>query len=76
MKDLAAFEMLEEAACDSSFCSSSSKVRDLIGGNPAHGLPSPIPRAPEGQPKSLTSTPIVNNGGTRMSSQKCPYIVK
>ena len=30
MEDLAMFEMLEEAACDSSFCSSSSTVKKLI----------------------------------------------
>jgi hypothetical protein len=30
LEDLKTFEMLEEAACDSSFCSSSSTVKRLI----------------------------------------------
>ena len=50
MEDLATFEMLEEAACDSSFCSSSSTVKKLIEN--VNGMPSPIP-------KSHTSTPKV-----------------
>jgi len=42
--------MLEEAACDSSFCSSSSKVKQLIGRNKKEtmatmAMPSPIPKA-------------------------------
>ncbi|XP_059090439.1 centromere protein J-like [Tigriopus californicus] len=40
LEELAAFEALEEAACDSSFCSSSSKVQNLIGN--VSSLPSPI----------------------------------
>ncbi len=43
--------MLEEAACDSSFCSSSSKVKHIIGDMAA--MPSPIPK-----PKNSTSTPV------------------
>ena len=40
LEELAAFEMLEEAADDSSFCSSSSRVKNLI--TPADVMPSPI----------------------------------
>ncbi len=54
LKDLATFEMLEEAACDSSFCSSSSKVRDITG-EEATGLPSPIAKPPK-----KASTPLQN----------------
>ena len=50
LEDLAAFEMLEEAADDSSFCSSSSRVKELIADTV---LPSPILKT-----KSVTSTPI------------------
>ena len=43
LEELAAFEMLEEAADDSSFCSSSSKVKHLITSTDA--MPSPIAKA-------------------------------
>ena len=66
LEDLAAFEMLEEAACDSSFCSSSSKVKKIIRSN-ANGattsngggsMPSPICKPPANP--SVTSTPIAS----------------
>lgn len=51
LEDLATFEMLEEAACDSSFCSSSSKVKTLM-----ENIQMPKPKlATNG--KSVTSTP-------------------
>jgi hypothetical protein len=50
-EDLRAFELLEEAACDSSFCSTSSTVKKLIENV---SMPSPIPKRSESQ----TSTPI------------------
>ena len=50
MEDLAAFEMLEEVAADSSFCSQSSKVKEII----SRTSMSPISRA-----FSATSTPIL-----------------
>ena len=40
-EDLRAFELLEEAALDSSFCSNSSTVKKLMEGQV---LPSPIPK--------------------------------
>jgi len=39
LEDLAMFEMLEEAACDSSFCSSSSTVKKLIQGSSTSKMP-------------------------------------
>lgn len=82
LEDLAAFEMLEEAACDSSFSSSSSKVKHLMGkpgranaSTNANVLPSPIvPPA-----KSATSTPIapgktVPRQGHLMRGRYCFYI--
>ena len=54
LRDLEAFEMLEEAACDSSFCSTSSKVKSIISKASSNGniMPSPISKLP-----SATSTP-------------------
>ncbi len=60
LQDLAAFEMLEEAACDSSFCSSSSKVKDITGEEPT-GLPSPIPKVAKRVHHSAASTPLQKN---------------
>lgn len=72
LEDLAAFEMLEEAACDSSFCSSSSQVKHLISsnGNQVHptanngsktnGFSPSVMPSPICKPNapSVTSTPI------------------
>ena len=52
IEDLAAFEMLEEVAADSSFCSQSSKVKEII----SRTSMSPISRA-----FSATSTPIMSH---------------
>ena len=49
-EDLKAFELLEEAACDSSFRSDSSTVKKLIENV---SMPSPIPN----RSQSHTSTP-------------------
>ena len=49
-EDLRAFELLEEAAQDSSFCSTSSTVKKLME---KVAMPSPIPKRVE----SHTSTP-------------------
>ena len=45
LEELAAFEMLEEAADDSSFCSSSSKVKNLITSASTDAMPSPIAKS-------------------------------
>lgn len=58
LEDLRAFEMLEEAACDSSFCSTSSTVKRLIQNA---NMPSPIVKS------SLTSTP---NAKAKCSSER------
>ncbi len=63
MQALKAFEMLEEAACDSSFCSSSSKVKGIITGKSSSsssiGMPSPIAKVSKtAKAQSATSTPI------------------
>ncbi len=78
--DLATFEALEEAACDSSFCSTSSKVKHLIAEN--YSIPSPIAK-PRGSSSSsspaaaVSSTPIVAGGATKSrvtpkSEGSCP----
>ena len=52
-EDLRAFELLEEAAQDSSFCSTSSTVKKLMENV---SMPSPI-RGPPPNPETHTSTP-------------------
>ena len=58
MEDLAMFEMLEEAAADSSFCSSSSAVKKIIG----HKMAAASAGGPG--PKT-TSTPKTEEGRIR-----------
>lgn len=65
LEDLKTFEMLEEAACDSSFCSSSSDVKRLIQN--VHHMPSPIPK-PSISIESLTSTPLTKRSPDPVST--------
>ena len=79
-EDLRAFELLEEAAQDSSFCSSSSTVKKIINNSPPminnstlsanqnSAMPSPIPKRSESQ----TSTPKVE----RLKSNQKQKLVK
>ena len=78
LEDLAAFEALEEIACDSSFCSSSSKVKNLIdhSGSIAdkHVLPSPITKPRSFSQKSITSTPKPPSAGETLYVFSWAYI--
>ena len=62
LKELAVFEMLEDAANDSSFCSTSSRVKTLLKGSV---LPSPhrAPTSP-GKPRFTSSTPAPRPQGS------------
>lgn len=55
-EDLRAFELLEEAAQDSSFCSTSSTVKKLI-----EKMPSPIPK--------ISSTPKVQRVAKKVAGE-------
>ena len=65
LEELAAFEMLEEAADDSSFCSSSSKVKNLITSTDA--MPSPIAKS-----NMASSTPKRNGRLKTNHFHTCP----
>jgi len=61
MEDLAVFEMLEEAACDSSFCSNSSAVKKLIDETQQKMSPqttstpkAQLPNGPTGRSKAVS----------------------
>ena len=67
MEDLAMFEMLEEAAADSSFCSSSSAVKKIIGHKMAAA-------SAEGLGPKTTSTPKTEGGRIKVIVQYCLFL--
>jgi len=60
LKELAVFEMLEDAANDSSFCSTSSRVKTLMN----HSI---LP-SPQGKTRFTSSTPAPNKGSSSQMS--------